>query len=136
MSTNSNKLQYPSLDRSLNFKEQILTGWNAVEASIYALISTPMNSIPELPSLGFDLHEFLFRDSSDSEIGSLELELANKIASVTGNANVRCNVEVSGANAYITVIYQKDNGSETRLPITIAESTNGRSIIFKNIIVR
>lgn len=133
---NENKLIYPSFDRSLNYKELILRGWNAVEASIYMLISTPMNSIPEMPEMGFDLHEFLYRDSSDTEIGSLELELANKIASVTGNSNIQTSVEVNGPNAYITITYQKDDGSEIKLPISISEGTNGRSIIFKNIIVR
>lgn len=86
--------------------------------------------------MGFDLHEFLFRDKSDSEIGSLETELSNKIAEVTGNSRVETAIEVSGANVYITITYQKDDGSEAKLPITIEEGTNGRSIIFKNIIVR
>lgn len=133
---NENKLIFPSLDKSLNYREQLLRGWNAVEASIFALISTPMNSIPEMPEMGFDLHEFLFRDKSDSEIGSLETELSNKIADVTGNSRVETAIEVSGANVYITITYQKDDGSEAKLPITIEEGTNGRSIIFKNIIVR
>lgn len=131
-----NKLQFPSLDKSLNYKEQILTGWNAVEAAVYALISTPMNSIPEMPTLGFDLHEFLFREATDIELSSLESELTEKIKQVTMDSNVHCTVEVDGLNAYITVIYQKDNGSEQRLPITIEEGTGGRFIRFKNIIVR
>lgn len=133
---NENKLIFPSLDKSLNYREQLLRGWDAVEASIFALISTPMNSIPEMPEMGFDLHEFLFRDKSDSEIGSLEIELANKIAEVTGNSRVETAIEVNGANVYITITYQKDDGSEVKLPVTIEEGTNGRSIIFKNIIVR
>lgn len=131
-----NKLKFPSLDKSLNYKEQVLTGWNAVEAAIYTLISTPMNSIPEMPSLGFDLHEFLFREATDIELSSLESELAEKIKQVTLESNVNCTVEVQGQNAYITVIYQKDNGSEQRLPITIEDGTDGRFIKFKNIIVR
>ena len=131
-----NKLLFPSLDASLNGKEQKLTGWNAVEAAVYCLISTPMNSIPEMPTLGFDLHEFLFREASDSELSSLESELTEKIQQVTLESNVRCTVEVSGLNAYITVIYQKDNGSEQRLPITIEDGTDGRFVKFKNIIVR
>ena len=131
-----NKLKFPSLDKSLNYKEQVLTGWNAVEAAIYTLISTPMNSIPEMPSLGFDLHEFLFREATDIELSSLESELAEKIKQVTLESNVNCTVEVQGQNAYITVIYQKDNGSEQRLPITIEDGSDGRFIKFKNIIVR
>lgn len=131
-----NKLKFPSLDKSLNYKEQVLTGWNAVEAAIYTLISTPMNSIPEMPSLGFDLHEFLFREATDIELSSLESELSEKIKQVTLESNVNCTVEVQGQNAYITVIYQKDNGSEQRLPITIEDGTDGRFIKFKNIIVR
>lgn len=133
---NENKLIFPSLDRSLNYREQLLRGWDAVEASIFTLISTPMNSIPEMPEMGFDLHEFLFRDKSDSEIGSLEIELSRKIAEVTGNSSVQTAIEVSGANVYITITYQKDDGSEVKLPVTIEEGTNGRSVIFKNIIVR
>lgn len=131
-----NTLRFPSLDRSLNFKEQMLRGWNAVEAAIYVLISTPMNSIPEMPSMGFDLHEFLFRDSSDGELSALENELSEKIRQVTNNSNIECTVEVEGSTAYITVIYQKDDGSEERLPISIEEGTGGRFIKFKNIIVR
>lgn len=131
-----NELIYPSLDKSLNYKEQILTGWNAVEIAIYSLLTRPMNSLPEIPTLGFDLHEFLFRDSTDSQIGELEQELSSKIQMVTKHSNIKCKVEVIGDNAYITIVYQKDDGSEMTLPITIEEGTNGRSILFKNIIVK
>lgn len=128
-------LKFPSLDKSLNYKEQILTGWNAVEAAIYCLISTPMNSIPEMPSLGFDLDEFLWR-TNGRDLSELETELGEKIRQVTNQSNVTCTVELDKYNCYITVTYQKDNGTEEKLPITISEGTNGRSIKFKNIIVR
>lgn len=131
-----NKLLFPSCDKSLNFKELVRRGWDAVEIAIYTLLSTPMNTIPEMPSLGFDLHEFQFRTSGDSEISQLENELATKISEVTLHSNISVNVEIIGVNAYITITYQKDNGSEVQLPISIEEGTNGRSIIFKNIIVR
>lgn len=131
-----NDLKFPSLDKSLNYKEQILTGWNAVEAAIYTLLTTPMNSIPEMPTLGFDLDDFLFRSKDDREVGELETELSDKIRQVTNQSNLSCTIEIDQWNTYITVIYQKDNGSETKLPITISEGTDGRSIRFKNIIVR
>lgn len=131
-----NKLKFPSLDKSLNNKEQIFTGWNAVEAAVYCLISTPMNSIPEMPTLGFDLDDFLWRSRDDKELSELETELADKIRQVTNDSNINCVVEVDQYNTYITIIYQKDNGSEVKLPITISDGTGGRSIKFKDIIVR
>lgn len=129
-------LKFPSLDKSLNYREQILTGWNAVEAAIYTLISTPMNSIPEMPTLGFDLDDFIWRSRDDRELSELEIELGEKIKQVTNDSNITCTIEVDQYNTYITVIYQKDDGTETKLPITISEGTDGRSIKFKNIIVR
>lgn len=131
-----NNLKFPSLDKSLNYKEQILTGWNAVEAAIYTLISTPMNSIPEIPTLGFDLDDFTWRNKDDKELHELENELGDKIRQVTNQSNLTCTVDVDQYNCYITVVYQKDNGSEVRLPITISDGTAGRSVKFKNIIVR
>lgn len=131
-----NNLKFPSLDKSLNYKEQILTGWNAVEAAIYTLISTPMNTIPEMPSLGFDLEDFVWRNMNDSEVSALETELTEKIRQVTNQSNLTCSISYDRFNCYITVLYQKDNGSEVKLPITISDGTNGRSVKFKNIIVR
>lgn len=129
-------LKFPSLDKSLNYKEQILTGWNAVEAAIYTLISTPMNTIPEMPTLGFDLDDFIWRSRDDRELSELEVELSEKIKQVTNDSNVSCVIEVDQYNTYITVTYQKDDVTEEKLPITISEGTDGRSIKFKNIIVR
>lgn len=129
-------LKFPSLDKSLNYKEQILTGWNAVEAAVYTLISTPMNSIPEMPTLGFDLDDFIWRSRDDRELSELEVELSEKIKQVTNDSNVSCVIEVDQYNTYITVTYQKDDATEEKLPITISEGTDGRSIKFKNIIVR
>ena len=89
-----------------------------------------------MPTLGFDLDDFLWRSRDDKELSELETELADKIRQVTNDSNINCVVEVDQYNTYITIIYQKDNGSEVKLPITISDGTGGRSIKFKDIIVR
>lgn len=114
---------FPSLNKTLNFKEDISVGWNAVVAAVFQLITTPINNLPYSPSIGFDLDEFLFRVSNSSAMSELESELASKIQTVTGNANIRTSVSVSNQIVNIDIVYTKD-AKEERLPIRIDRDKN------------
>lgn len=128
-------LVYISMDKTLNNKELRFSGWDAVQATVYSLLTTPMNSLPEMPSMGFDLDEFLFRASGDSIIGELESELTKKLHKVCKNETINCVVDVKGRTVYIRIEWEGD-GVKRELPITIEEGTNGRVIKFKNITLR
>lgn len=125
--------KFPSMNKTLNFKEDIKVGWDAVVSAVFQLISTPINSLPFTPSIGFDLDEFLFRVKDSREMSDLESELSAKIQQVTGNANITTSVNVSNQIVYIDIIYVKD-AKEERLPIRIDRSTN--SIKIRDIQVR
>lgn len=125
--------KFPSMNKTLNFKEDIQVGWDAVVSAVFQLISTPMNSLPFTPSLGFDLDEFLFRVTDSREMSDLESELSSKVQIITGNANIKTNVSVSDQIVYIDIIYTKD-AKEERLPIRIDGNSN--SIKIRDIQVR
>ena len=125
--------KFPSMNKTLNFKEDIQVGWDAVVSAVFQLISTPMNSLPFTPSLGFDLDEFLFRVTDSREMSDLESELISKVQIITGNANIKTNVSVSDQIVYIDIIYTKD-AKEERLPIRIDRNSN--SIKIRDIQVR
>lgn len=125
--------KFPSMNKTLNFKEDIQVGWDAVVSAVFQLISTPMNSLPFTPSLGFDLDEFLFRVTDSREMSDLESELSSKVQIITGNTNIKTNVSVSDQIVYIDIIYTKD-AKEERLPIRIDRNSN--SIKIRDIQVR
>lgn len=127
-------LEVNMLRKSLNFKEYRASGFAAVELVVYKLINTPMNSIPELPSLGFDLDDFLFRAKDSAEIPKLETEFINKVNQVTNNAALSVTIKRAGDTVNIEIAYTQ-NGKEDTLPISITESTNGRILRFRDIVV-
>lgn len=122
-------------DRTLNSKEMRFTGWNAVEAAVYTLITTPINTLPEMPSMGFDIDDFLFRSSTDTLVSDLEKELISKLKIVCKDENINCSVYIKGVNVYINISYSYQ-GKNMSLPISIEEGTNGRIIKFKDIILK
>lgn len=119
-------LKFPSMNRSLNDKEDIKVGWDAVVLAIFNLLSTPINSLPYTPSLGFDLHEFLFRAVNGTEINKLEMELADKITIVTGarGKSINTQIHVEKQIVYIDVTYTKDL-KEYRMPIRLEPMNDG-----------
>lgn len=129
------KIIYPSLDKSLNNKELIFRGWDAVQATIYSLLTTPINMLPEMPTMGFDLDEFLHRAYDDPIIDDLSNELSNKLRKVCVNETVSSSVSVDGAVVFIKISWEGD-GKLYSLPITIEQGTGGRIIKFKNITLR
>lgn len=129
------KIVYISMDKTLNNKELRFKGWDAVQASIYSLLTTPINSLPEMPSMGFDLDEFLFRAAGDPVLSDLEAELTKKLHTVCKNETISCSVTVESHTVFIKIEWEGD-GVKRALPITIEEGTNGRVIKFKNITLR
>lgn len=125
--------KFPSMNRTLNFKEDIKVGWDAVVAAVFQLVSTPINSLPFTPSIGFDLDDFLFRVTDSREMSDLENELSAKVQQITGNGNIQTVVNVSNQIVYIDIIYTKD-AKEERLPIRIDRNDN--SIKIRDIQVR
>lgn len=128
------RIVYLPLDKNINAKETILTGWDAVEAAIYLLLTTNMNSLPEIPSMGFDIQEFLFRVPDTSIVTSLENELRHKISVVTNNSEVTCSVTIENEIADIVINYYRD-ATEYQLGVVISKDKTGVKIEFKDIVV-
>lgn len=125
--------KFPSMCKTLNFKEDVRVGWDMVLSAIFTLLTTPVNNLPYTPSLGFDLDEFLFRVTNSDEMTALETELSQKIQIVTGNADITTSITVQDRIVYIDVVYTKD-AKESRIPIRINRDKN--EIRIKDILVK
>lgn len=126
-------LKFPSLNKTLNYQEDIQIGWQAIMSSLFQLFSTPINSLPLTPSIGFDLDEFLWRIEDSTERGDLETELNSQIQKVTGSADIDTKVSYSGTTVMIDITYRKDL-MEENLPVRIDRNT--KAVKIRDILVR
>lgn len=126
-------LVYTTLNESLNFREHRLYGFDAVQATLFQLFHTAMNSNPEAPSLGFDLHDFLFRSRYSEQMELLQNELTDKIQEVLRNESVGTTITRDGNTTNIEITYYRD-GKEVKLPIAV--DMDRQRLLFKNILIR
>lgn len=114
---------FNSLNESEDLKkENILEGYYAVEAAIMTLFDTPLNKIPEYPSLGFDLDDFLHRSEASEAWSSLETEVADKVSIVCNTGTpVTCRItrDKEFVDIDITYVYENGEARVTNLEINV-----------------
>ena len=52
------KLMFDALDLSPNGKQVIASGIDAVQLSIFRMMTTPRGSLPDFPNIGFEMEHF------------------------------------------------------------------------------
>lgn len=122
------------LDKSYNYKEIQLDGFDAVSMSVYQLFQTPVGSLPKLPNEGFDLDDLRGLSMGSAQYDKLTEELKQKIETLIGSPST-CEIKRTGEVIDITITYFQD-GEIKVIPIRQSEQGARAELLFDNIMLK
>lgn len=129
------KIKIIPLDKSTNFQELVLDGFDAIEMAIYQMLQTPMGSLPKLPYEGFDLDDLRGLPDGSATYEKLVAELKSKIESIVNSSNVTCDITKHGEVIDIVITYFHE-GELKVLPIRQKSAGARVELLFDNIMLK
>lgn len=128
-------LKYDGMNASPNLKPVVYEDFDAVERSIFRLISTPRGTLPEFPNLGFELEHFFGLSEDSNDFLMLKDELIEQISTIVGTENVECDIRRTTYDTIDIDIVYIYNKTRKRMSVTI-DSDSDRKLLFKNITLK
>ena len=128
-------LIFDKMDKSPNGKQQIARGGEAVQLSIFRMITTPRGNLPDFPDLGFEMEHFFGLSHLSEAFTDLSNEFINQIRKLVGDENVECSIRrLAGGVIRFEIMYTL-NGKMASIGMS-AEKNEKNQIIFKNITLK
>ena len=128
-------LIFDRLDISPNGKQQIAVGGEAVQLSIFRMITTPRGSLPDFPNLGFEMEHFFGLSHRSPLFEDLSNEFKSQIETLVGNEDVSVAIRrLKGGVITFEIVYTL-NGEMKNIGMTM-DKDDKNNIIFKNITLR
>lgn len=128
-------LVFDKMDKSPNRKQQIAYGGEAVQLSIFRMITTPRGSLPDFPDLGFEMEHFFGLSHMSEAFNDLSAEFKNQIRKLVGDENVEVSIRrLAGGIIRFEIVYTLD-GKMSSIGMSV-EKNEKNQIIFKNITLK
>jgi len=124
-------IEFETMRKSINGKEYVFKGMDAVVSAVLTLFATPMNSLELTPSAGFDPRDLLFRANRGLTLIDMRLDLEAKIRAITNGVVTQVEVTPDEQNKVIDIdIIYMINGEERYVPMSLIEDpkTHGRTL--------
>lgn len=128
-------LIFDKMDKSPNGTQQMALGGEAVQLSIFRMITTPRGSLPDFPDLGFEMEHFFGLSHLSEAFQDLSSEFRKQIRKLVGDENVEVSIRrLSKGVIRFEIVYTLD-GKMASIGMT-AEKNQKNQVIFKNITLK
>lgn len=129
------KLMFDALDLSPNGKQVIASGIDAVQLSIFRMMTTPRGSLPDFPNIGFEMEHFFGINKDNPSFDDLCSEFREQVRTLVNNETVEVVIRrVKGGVIRFEMAYVDNNKLKSIGASLSRDSSN--NIIFKNITLK